>query len=211
MSQVVINGLHKENVHHHIWNIKFDIIRLLLVYSKAASLSLSPRLSAQHTHTSYIDPYESPRHQVLEWSQRSHERVRIGTIWVPMARIDSQTPRTSGPPAAAGRLKKVLLFLGVVDDYVRQDGDLIAWDVCSFGFVSLPSANALTDGVNSTVLRWSCFPLSPAPRLMPSGLWVGGVFAEKYTGWAVPSLVEEFRIHSRHRDGCDILSAVVIL
>ncbi len=87
-----------------------------------------------------------------------------------MACIDSQTPGSSGPPAAARRLKKVLLFLGVVDDYVGQDGDLVARDVRSFGFISLPGANALADGVNSAVLRCSCFSLRPAPRLVPSGL-----------------------------------------
>lgn len=87
-----------------------------------------------------------------------------------MACIDSQTPGSSSPPAAARRLKKVLLFLGVVDDYVGQDGDLVARDVRSFGFISLPSANALADGVNSAVLRRSCFPLRPAPLLVPSGL-----------------------------------------
>lgn len=209
MSEVVINGLHKENVHHHIEEYEFDIIRLVLACWKAASLLLSPRLSAQYTHTSYIDSYESPRHQVLEWSQRSHKRVWIGTVRVPMACIDSQTPGSSGPPAAARRLKKVLLFLGVVDDYVGQDGDLVARDVRSFGFISLPGANALADGVNSTVLRCSCFSLRPAPHLVPSGLWVGGLFTEQNAGWAVPSLVEEFRIHGRHRVGRDIMLSVV--
>ncbi len=205
MSEVVIN----ENVHHHKEEYEFDIIRPVLACWKAACLLLSPRLSAQYTHTSYIDSYESPCHQVLECSQRSHKRVWIGTVWVPVACIDSQTPGSSGPPAAARRLKKVLLFLGVVDDHVGQDGDLVARDVCSFGFISLPNANALADGVNSAVLRCSCFSLRPAPRLLSSELWVRGLFAEQNTGWAVPSLVEEFRIHGRHRVGRDIMLSVV--
>lgn len=136
-------------------------------------LSLSPWLAAEHTHTGYIDPNKSPSHQVLKSSQCSHKCVRVGAVWVPVAYINSQTPRAPGSGPAADCFEKVLLFLDVIDADIWQHSYLVAWDVSCFCLITHPEADALTHWVYATILWLSCSPLcSVLWSLMFSRLWV---------------------------------------
>lgn len=108
------------------------------------SISGSPRLPAEHTHTGCVNSNKSPGCLLALHCQRFDKGVCCGTVRVPVLCINPSAPTGDWLRVPALGLKKVLLENVVVNVDLSQHCHLFAFDVSGCGFVSNPHADAVT-------------------------------------------------------------------